>query len=61
MTKKTVFWFIIGILVASILMLAGATFTIPTPGKWLGYIIVAAVALIVGYILGKKADGGDKK
>ena len=56
MTKKTAFWFIIGVLAALILMLAGATFTIPSPAKWLSYIIVAIVCLFVGYILGKKGD-----
>lgn len=57
MTKKTVFWFIIGVLVAIIVMLVGATFPIPVPSKLLSYTVVATVALIVGYLLGgRKSD-----
>jgi len=53
---KTIFWFIIGLVVAICVMLLGTVLNISNPATWLSYVLVAAVSLIVGYVLGRKAD-----
>ena len=56
MTTKTIFWFIIGIVLAICVMLLGAILNIANPAMCFSYVAVAAVSLIVGYVLGRKAD-----
>ena len=56
MTTKTAFWFIIGLVVAVSLMLLGTALNIANPWTWFRYVAVGAISLIVGYVLGRKAD-----
>lgn len=53
---KTIFWFIIGIVAAICIMLLGTILDIANPVGVFKYVAVAAIALIVGYVLGRKAD-----
>ena len=53
---KTIFWFLIGLVVAVSVMLLGTALNITNPWTWFSYVAVGAVALIVGYVLGRKAE-----
>jgi len=56
---KTIFWFLIGLVVAVSVMLLGTALNIANPWTWFSYVVVAAVALIVGYVLGRKANSAE--
>jgi len=53
---KTIFWLLVGVLMVLCVMFLGMAFNIANPLNWFSYIFVATVALIAGYVFGRKVN-----